>query len=189
MLFSLKSRLALLLTCLSACSFGLHAETVNNALEKCSQETNSLKRLVCFDQIAKNIRQYEGGETELSRRLPVPTVQATPPTAVSKPSTANTAVVDNEQDAVDAFGKPEKSERDSYIEGDSMVATVQEVKQLATRKHRFTLSDGQVWEQTSSDSGGIPKKGDTVIFEKGVLGSFFMKKQGSKRRLRVKRIS
>ena len=84
------------------CALGassVQAETVAQAIEKCRNTDNSLKRLVCYDNVAKSLRQYEGVDSELSQ-LPALTVKrpASVPSTPVQPAQpeARNAVPENE---------------------------------------------------------------------------------------------
>ncbi|WP_444917731.1 hypothetical protein [Microbulbifer sp. JMSA003] len=57
----------------------------------------------------------------------------------------------------------------------------------AHEKRFITLDNGQLWKQNDS-SRVFWKVGDSVIIERALLGSFFMKPADGGRKLRVKRI-
>lgn len=160
----------------------LLAKDIASALESCSKEQNSLKRLVCFDQIAKNMRQYDGLEQRVAS---VRTEGVARVPANSDVSTVNNN--NNESSDVDSFGLPTPSMESVKMVDGKLMAVLQSVTKLAFDRHRFELANGQIWEQTDS-KGPVPKQGDNIIVEKGVLGAFFLKKADSNRRFRVKRI-
>ena len=59
----MKTRLLSLATILCAFgTFNVQAETVADALEKCRNTDNSLKRLMCYDSVAKSLNKYEGSD-------------------------------------------------------------------------------------------------------------------------------
>ena len=156
-----------------------HAETLAEAVERCSGEKNSLKRLVCFDGIAMKVNGFsEGGQVLSSKPKQPLVVPVTPePSApVAKKTTSQ---------KVEDFGK---NQSQVYIEGDSLVAEVAAIKKLATKRLRVTLVDGQIWEQTDNEKRGLPKSGQTIKISKGALGVYYMSIEGKKRRVKVKRI-
>ena len=51
----------------------------------------------------------------------------------------------------------------------------------------ITLETGQVWRQTNSTSLRL-KPGQEVYVEEGALGSYFLGKESSNKRIRVKRL-
>ena len=158
------------------------AETVSDALQACSTETNSLKRLVCFDRIVKNMRQYEGLDDTVARSLPVPTntVRATP---------TPTRPIQESNQEIDNFGlEPEPEASTATMVDGKLFAMIMATKQIQSSKYQFTLDNGQIWEQTNAQIGGVPKAGDRVSIESGILGAFFLSKEGANKRFRVKRI-
>ncbi len=95
----------------------------------------------------------------------------------SRPPTAE------EQQA--AFGLPMKSPAENLHDISNRIGKIETAGHGA---RILTLENGQVWRQVGSSSQPRLKPGDTVNIEKGALGSFILKKQGSNRSLRVKRI-
>lgn len=70
---------------------------------------------------------------------------------------------------------------------DSIEATIAEIREAAYGKLMITLDNGQVWRQ--NDSARVTwKSGDPVILERGLFGSFFMKRPDGGRKMRVKRV-
>ncbi|MBO1254597.1 hypothetical protein J3L16_02720 [Alteromonas sp. 5E99-2] len=173
--------------CLCLVSFTSQAKTLSKAIEDCTDVDNSLKRLVCFDNVAKTLNGY----SEKNQELPVVTVKAAPSSVatVKKENTKQAPQKRTKNDEVENFGKPKPSVTSSYIDGDALIGKVSAVKKLGNKKVIVTLDDGQEWLQTSSEKVGQPKTGDTVVITNGALSSFFMKVEGSKRRIRVKRIN
>ncbi|WP_293646889.1 hypothetical protein [Thiolapillus sp.] len=84
-----------------------------------------------------------------------------------------------------AFGLPQKSPAENLHDISSRISKVE----TASRGKRILiLENGQTWRQVGSSSQPRLAAGDTIVIEKGALGSFVLKKQGSNRSLRVKRI-
>ena len=64
----MKTRLLSLATILCAFgAFNVQAETVADALEKCRNTDNSLKRLMCYDSVAKSLNKYEGSDAQIEQ--------------------------------------------------------------------------------------------------------------------------
>lgn len=165
-----------------------HAESVGDALQACSEESNSLKRLVCFDRIAKNLRQYDGLDEVASQRLPI-----TPPRPESPPrpvADGRTPVKSDSNTEEENFGLKKETGiiRDAVLIDGKLIATVTAIKETPSRKHRFTLNNGQVWEQIETERKGLPVVGETIEIATGLFDSFFLSKPDSNRRFRVKRI-
>lgn len=177
--------------------FQVNAETVSDAIEACTKEKNSLKRLVCFDGVAKNLRSYSKGDdlyqpsqSGTARTLSSPAVSTAADTndvsaRINQKKVEEKLKKNNE---VDEFGKKSLPKEEAYIEEGNLIAEVKQVEKLRSNKSRITLTNGQIWQQTDSLKYGVPKAGDKVILEKGLLNSFFIKVEGSKKRIRVKRV-
>ncbi|MBY6210997.1 hypothetical protein KUV95_05500 [Microbulbifer agarilyticus] len=83
------------------------------------------------------------------------------------------------------FGQEEKKAIEEAPE--SITAVISSAQKGAYSKYTFTLDNGQVWRQI--DSGrAIWRGGEHVTLERGAMGSFFMRKTGGGRSLRVKRV-
>lgn len=152
-----------------------NAETLADALKKCSQESNSLKRLVCYDRLNQRAQGYSDSE------LP-PALQAAS-RAVN--TNTNTHAVGNNyaSPAENNFGKKAPTE-----EVESLTASVVKAKKNRLGKLIITLDNGQVWKQTDGGYLGI-KAGDSVTIEKGVMGSFMLQKSSGSKVIRVTRTS
>ncbi|ALT00014.1 hypothetical protein [Lacimicrobium alkaliphilum] len=148
------------------------AETLADAMQQCSKEENSLKRLVCYDRLNKNLRQFENS--------PLPQSSQQRQTAASdsvgeQPATPSTQMQE--------FGLPEKSE---VISEDKILVSVANKRRNARGKWVLEFTNGQMWEQTDSQDYYFPE--GQIYIEKGFLGAFFLGSEESKRRMRVKRI-
>lgn len=84
-----------------------------------------------------------------------------------------------------AFGLPKQSPAENLQDISSQISRIEKTTH-GTRI--FYLENEQVWRQVGSSSQPRLKTGDIVMIERGALGSFIMKKQGSNRSLRIKRI-
>lgn len=159
-------------------SFYSYGQSLAGDIKSCSTEENSLKRLVCYDDIAKRIdgNEQKAGKKNLEKTLKKSTLAVNE--SDWKSSDKNSEVED--------FGKPASSP--SFVEKGSLHAEVASIQELPSKRIRLTFTDGQVWEQTSSERTRRPKEGDKVIVTKGAFGAFYLNKQGSKRRMRVKRL-
>jgi len=157
------------------------AESLAQAMEKCSQVDNSLKRLVCYDQLNQKANGYEDSQL--------------PTQVYHRPQNQGNVVYEQAPQAapqqygnpVDNFGKPilQTIERN---EVESLTAQVASVKKSRRGKLIITLDNGQVWQQTDSKSI-LMQAGKTVVLEKGLLGAYFLKEASSTSRIRVERKS
>lgn len=168
---------------LCVCSNLVFAETLAEALNKCSQVDNSLKRLVCYDKLNQQAKGYEDSElpTHITRQGNYPS---------NAPSQAPVNVASNSSaSAEDNFGLPIlQVVKQTQNQVDSLSGQVKEVKKTRRGKLVITLGNGQVWTQTDTASMLI-KVGDSVNIEKGLLGAFFLKTSSGKTRIKVKRSS
>lgn len=158
-----------------------HAETLAEAMEKCRLVNNSLKRLVCFDQLAQRANTLEDSDLqEFYANRPVvqprPNAgeddQTLPPRPVTK--TQNT------------FGLETKIKRDEQEEQPELVAVVGKVETNGNYKLVITTEDGMVWTQTDTNKIKL-RTGDEIIISRGMFSSFLLKKVGSKKSIRVRR--
>jgi len=160
---------------LSALSFALAAPTANaqqvnsEELAKCSSIENALKRLVCYDEVVEGSGMATAAaSTPASRPASTP---ATEQSAASQPS-------DPERD----FGKPKRSD-----EIDVLAVQIESKRKNAYGKWVITLTNGQRWEQTDSETFMLPDDGKYQI-ERGVFDSFFLAREGLSKRIKVRRI-
>lgn len=73
-------------------------------------------------------------------------------------------------DGKDANDAPEFQQIDTPIKS---------VRSIAYGRFRFTIEDGAVWE-TTEGINAFPKAGERVVIKKGVMGSYFIKFEGSR---------
>lgn len=165
--------------------------TIAEAMEQCSSEKSSLKRLVCFDRLAKSIRQYSGVEQSVTTALPPISSPRQP--RLSQPNVAAPSAVPNRPAAEvaaplptgeQAFGLEHKQDTDAMIS--KLYASVTKVDKSARGMSIITIDNGQVWRQNDGSALKI-KQGDTVYIERGLLGAFYLGKDGLNRRMKVKR--
>lgn len=163
----------------------VQAGSLQASLKTCAQQNDSLKRLVCYDELAQSVALVH---TEASKV--VPTINKKTDTMAST-SQQVTAVP-----AVDSAATPEKAEKTFGAERvyakkeqvEEVRFTVQSVTKNARGKLKITFENGQVWQQ--KDSGAFTKfsPGEIAVIKRGVFDSFYMKKENSNRTIRVKRI-
>ena len=157
------------------------AETLSSAVQACAQEKDSLKRLVCYDKVAKETKQYKDGDTAFAPASTTPQVnrKATAPVVVKAEQQATT-VVDAEQN----FGLDERKRPEN--ETDKILVSIQNKDKDPYGKWVLTMTNGQIWKQSDSGSYRLPDA--QLYIERGVLGSFFLGAEGMNRKIRVKRI-
>lgn len=158
----------------------LQAETLSEAMQACSRVDNSLKRLVCFDRLAQRANGMQDMELPefVERQRAIKSYSA--PNA-DYPVTPQPRVSDAESE----FGM-QKDQRDALSE---IVATVRKIEKFGKDRLLITLDNGQVWRQSTGDTLQNLRVGEAVIISKGMMGAFYLKEQGSKKRILVKRSS
>ena len=173
------------------------AQTLSEAISECGRVENSLKRLVCYDQLVKEMQQYSGLDEAVSKGIvarPVPVqpqgqaAQTNPQPQSSAPAAVITRPEGTGADSAnpeDAFGK-QVVRPDSQIE--RLYYDVTEVVKNRNNRATITMANGHKWRQTDSGTFRI-KEGERVYVERGALGSFFLSKDDVNRRIRVVRIN
>lgn len=161
------------------------AETIGEALAKCKRIDNSLERLICYDDVVANIRGMQGVSSEVSS-VAVPVAKQTASSSVEAASSiakSTSAPKPNSAAPASDFGLQKKREAES----DGVSATIVSVSKTALGKYKMTLDNGMVWQQTDSTIF-LPREGDTVTVERGMLGSFYLSKNDLNKTVKVKRI-
>jgi len=149
-----------LLVLLSANSF---AQDINTqALKACSMIENDFKRLVCYDQIIAG------------KSIDVSTAKA--PIMVEQSKAVNKE---------EKFGLEHKNI--STNAEPEQVSLVEKVKKAPHGELIITLANGQVWRQLGTDNFRIKAEAEVTIM-RGALNSFLLKKMGSNKTIRVKRV-
>lgn len=138
----------------------LHAQsTLASQLEQCRTEQNALKRLVCYDEI--NTRTAGSPAPQAAERA----------RAVTNPPEDN-------------FGKEHRQVAADPV--DQLYATVSDISFSPRKELIITLDNGQIWRQ--SGSGQFPlQTGERIYIKRGLLGAFYLGKDGSNRTLKVVR--
>ena len=179
----MKTRLLSIATIL--CAFGalnVHAETVADALEKCRSTENSLKRLMCYDNVAKSLNKYEGSDAQIG---PLQTYKATKGNQVNpQPDLSSKGHVQASEPKND-FGLEYK--RDLSKEASEIAVTIVSIEKNLRDNHIITFSDGSVWRQTDGTYMKL-EEGQPVAIERGILGAFFLSVEGLNKRMKVKRV-
>jgi len=167
----------LLAATFSMASFSVQAESVSDALAKCRNTENSLQRLVCYDRVAKDVTSYSGAEDNISRSLPIR--PAKPMAAAPRPMAAQ-----SEKPTVE-FGREHIRDKDRL--DDSLSGVVTNLSETARGELVISFDNGTVWQQSNEMSLKL-KVGQMVIIERGMLGAFYAKIEGVKKRMKVKRV-
>ncbi len=70
---------------------------------------------------------------------------------------------------------------------DEIAARVSDAKRMGDKTYQFSLDNGQVWRQVEVVHF-VLKAGDQVEIEAGLAGSYYLRRNGAGRTIRVKRI-
>ena len=172
------------------------ADELYDELVVCRGLPSEESRVICYDAAVDRSRQ-KGGPRPAAAAAPPPatpaaTPAATPPAAVepaaAAASTAGAASISQEelfgQSSDEVQRTVEEATGDERI--DTLSAQITRLQQSGYDKVAITLDNGQVWQQTETSSLRL-KVGDDVEIERAALGSFQLRKEGSKRMMRVSR--
>jgi hypothetical protein len=144
------------------------AESPADGLRRCAAVTDSLARLVCFDQLSA-----AAPAAAVAPAAPVstaPTGSAAPAAAVGL--AAGTAAVATQAELGDDNLKGSQR-KDAATKPTSLTAQVSELLETRTDTYRISLDNGQVWQQEEVQSAAFTiKVGDTVRIEKGKMGGY-----------------
>ena len=146
--------------------------------------TDDDARLICYDAAVDRSRQSADSGPRSAPPAPVPAQ------AAAAAASASGAASSLSQE--DLFGKSgdevertvQKATGDEPI--DSLTAMVTKLQQYSYDKVLISLDNGQVWKQVDASNLRL-RVGDAIEIERASLGSFMLKKQGSKRTMRVSR--
>ena len=154
-----------------------HAQTdLSQQILACQAQTDSLQRLVCYDDIAKQLGKAPvSDETSVQTATSVATKVAAQSVQTVQP-TLSTAEAN--------FGQEAKVIK----EVEEVRYVIKSAKLSVRKKWRFVFENGQQWEQKDSDRFAKYTAGEEVIIKRGVMNAFYLKKTDANRTIRVKRI-
>ncbi|GAA6205674.1 hypothetical protein [Thalassotalea sp. SU-HH00458] len=154
-------------------------------IQKCSGIKDSLKRLVCYDNLAKSLKSSRTTKPPVAVRVTEPKKHSSDLVA-ARPSQTKPMVVKQPQkpNKVDDFGGEHLKKPKESI--DEVFFTVKSVKKVLHNKLVITFENGQVWYQTDDNYLKV-LPGDRVKLSKGMLGVIYLKTEKQKRRIKVKR--
>ncbi len=138
-----------------------HAKSLPEQLRTCSNISESLDRLNCYDRLVATKPLNTQAKTEIKSK-------------VIKTQPLNT----------DHFGQEHKLVKATP---NKINVTILKAKKSLRGRLVITLDNGQEWHQTDSTSFRINKNTQTYI-KKAALGSFVMGQEGRNKTMKVKRI-
>jgi hypothetical protein len=180
------------------------ANTLLDDLSICAKNNDSLQRLVCYDKLAKDTKNSQpkhqqatlketivekvDSDVQVAQKNPSETVIAVPElpqkSSVVQPQSAG-IIANTVKQQQAAFGKEASKRPAGLIK--QIKANVVKIQKAPYGELIITLENGQVWRQTDSIRFRLSKK-EVVIIERGVLGSFFIGKEDTNKRIRAKRL-
>jgi hypothetical protein len=176
-------------------------------LIKCAEQKDSLVRLLCYDEIVELLKKNDTETIKkvgldvndpISSSTPSATSSATPlvegKTANTtlntlSPEKANSVKNNTASTAVEEFGSEniESKAEQQAKELNQVIFTIKSLKKTARGQWNIIFNNGQLWKQASSDNIRLVV-GNKVEVSKAALGSYKLKKVGSNRSIRVKRL-
>jgi hypothetical protein len=178
---------------------------VPSVIAACRSVDTAIARLDCYDQAVDRLQEEAlaeeaeavtsqapqavatgivaaGAETAQDPVADAPLPVPDPPqqqTTVSGPDTAP----QNAPTAVSLGAETENTQETP----DKVVAIIESISDTGSGKLLIALENGQIWRQTGYESLQL-KVGDTVEIRSASFGSFQLRKEGTKRSTRVKRV-
>jgi hypothetical protein len=180
-------------------------------LIKCAEQKDSLVRLLCYDEIVELLKKNDIDTIKkvgldvndpISSSTPSVTPSATSsatPLVEGKtanttlntlsPEKANSVKNNTASTAVEEFGSEniESKAEQQAKELNQVIFTIKSLKKTARGQWNIIFNNGQLWKQASSDTIRLVV-GNKVEVSKAALGSYKLKKVGSNRSIRVKRL-
>lgn len=145
-------------------------------LKQCAEIEDSLERLVCYDNLAKQ-QQPEKAERKVKEKE----------IAKKQKDKGQKPVEQRADDSSEqSFGMEHKEKEEGEL--DRVEVEVASKEQGPYEKWKIVLSNGQVWKQTDSQSYFPWDENSVYYIERGAFNSFFFGREGSNRRLRVQRV-
>ena len=175
----------------------IHAQTLQDQIEECSNIQVSLIRLQCYDRLTQTPVVSKPAETTRKKfRLRRNRNQV-------EDVARNESVTDDSTDVISqkSSGTSSVKEIDESIEtfGNERIAQVEdEVDQITTRilgefkgwsgYTKFQLENGQIWQQSSEGLLIVRMNNPTVIIKKSFFGTYNLNVEGVNSTIKVRRI-
>ncbi|NMP30739.1 hypothetical protein HII17_04105 [Thalassotalea sp. M1531] len=183
-------KIALLFAVVSGTAFA--QVDIQQQMIACKSESDSLKRLVCYDQITEllvaktDFTKTSTAEVNVVNEAAVKPIAAvsavkadeTNPTKLAEKPQANSA-------RAEAIFGQEQKQRDDIV--DEVHFVIKSAKLSLRKKWQFVFENGQRWEQKDTDRFAKFEAGQEVIIKRGIMNAFYLKKQDANRTIRVKR--
>ena len=175
----------------------IHAQTLQDQIEECSNIQVSLIRLQCYDRLTQKPVVSKPAETTRKKfRLRRNRNQV-------EDVARNESVADDSTDVISqqSSGTSSVKEIDESIEtfGNERIAQVEdETNQITSRilgefkgwsgYTKFQLENGQIWQQSSEGLLIVRMNNPTVIIKKSFFGTYNLNVEGANSTIKVRRI-
>ncbi|PHR66267.1 hypothetical protein [Pseudidiomarina marina] len=167
------------------------AQSLEQQLAQCTTIKNPLKRLVCFDDVAAgNLTSDAAAAADTASPVAGTPANARAQERVQERAnnTGRAQQNETEQSKRDRFGFEHLPDEKDAAEPDRMTIRIASHSRNKVGVLTIETTDGQVWEQISAERF-IIKENEPYYLERGLFGSyFFLGRDDSPRRTRVKRI-
>ncbi len=185
--------------CSTWAAYAQTADEVVANMRRCASEQEDARRLSCYDReirpasarsaavgpaVSSPAGSGGAGVAGAGAAAPVAAAAAgaAPPAPASAGSTAPAqAAPSGGQSASLSSGGPNQP-----VEINKLTSRVAAVARKPQGQAIITLDNGQVWEQTDADAQPLPKSGDPITIQHGMLGGFYLLSSASA--FRVQRV-
>lgn len=168
----------------------------DTSLADCRAIAADTDRLACYDALAAAESAGGGAAPDAIDTATAADITVDP--ASGAVAASEPVVEERREDAVslddpvDLFGRSDREIRDVAVREsaghslDRITATATGVLETASGRLVITLDNDQVWEQTESERFRL-RAGEEVEIRRGRLSSYFLKRSGTNRSIRVRR--
>lgn len=161
-----------------------HAQDLISEMQACRTKANNTARLACYDTLTLPSEKHHIPSQAGNSSPPAKPIADTASKTQSASSADSAASTVTRESQVKNFGLAKVIEPQDKVE--KITSLVSAVQKNPYGKLIVTLESGQVWRQTNSTTLRL-KPGQEVYVEEGALGSYFLGKESSNKRIRVKR--
>jgi len=161
----------------------IHAQTLEEKLEKCSKTQVSLIRLQCYDRLTQQPTASQPTQTSRKKfRLRRNKNQATQEVGKESVTDQSTEVVSQK---IDQFGSERIAQGDE--EPDQITSRILGEFKGWSGYTEFQLENGQVWKQSSVGLLIVRIKNPTVTIKKSFFGTYTLNVEGVNSSIKVRR--
>jgi hypothetical protein len=161
----------------------IHAQTLEEKLEKCSKTQVSLIRLQCYDRLTQQPTASQPTQTSRKKfRLRRNKNQATQEVRKESVTDQSTEVVSQK---IDQFGSERIAQVDE--EPDQITSRILGEFKGWSGYTEFQLENGQVWKQSSEGLLIVRIKNPTVTIKKSFFGTYTLNVEGVNSSIKVRR--